>query len=140
MMRLPKFEYRVPLTVADAQFSPDGRFVAYVSNESGNDEVYVARFDNPREKWRISTAGGSQPRWRRDGKELFYLSADKNLMSVPIKAGENFESDTPLKLFQVELLIYDVTPDGQRFLIGTAAGTQVLPFIVTLNWTSDLKR
>ncbi len=123
-----------------AQFSPDGRFVAYASNESGNDEVYVARFDNPREKWRISTAGGSQPRWRHDGKELFYLAADNNLMSVAVKAGENIESGTPLKLFQVELLLYDVTPDGQRFLISTAAGTQVLPFIVTLNWTSDLKR
>jgi eukaryotic-like serine/threonine-protein kinase len=123
-----------------AQFSPDGRFVAYVSNESGNDEVYVALFDNPREKWRISTAGGSQPRWRRDGKELFYVGPDNNLMAAPIRLGQNIDSGTPLKLFQVDLTVYDVMPDGQRFLISTTKGTQVLPFIVTLNWTSDLKK
>jgi eukaryotic-like serine/threonine-protein kinase len=127
-----------------AQFSPNGRFVAYVSNESGNDEVYVARFDNPREKWRISTTGGTRPRWRRDGKELFYLAADNSLMAMPIKGDDSLEAAAPLTLFKTNTIVekaYDVSADGQRFLVNSGViGTQSLPFVVMLNWTVDLKR
>ncbi len=129
----------------DARFSPDGRWVAFVSNESGRNEVYVTRFDQPGEKWRISTTGGRSPRWRRDGKELFYLAADKKLMVVAIKsAAATFEASAPTPLFKIDSIIegdYEVTADGQRFLINSSvAGAQSLPFTVVLNWTKDLKR
>jgi serine/threonine protein kinase len=127
-----------------AQFSPDGRWVVYLSNETGNDELYVARFDNPRESRRISTAGAAQPRWRRDGKELFYLAGDKSLIAVPVKAGDTFETGEAISLFKVDSIVadsYDVSPDGQRFLMNIAERrTQSMPFTIVLNWTSDLKR
>ncbi|HEX9425806.1 MAG TPA: protein kinase, partial [Pyrinomonadaceae bacterium] len=127
-----------------AQFSPDGRWVAYLSNETGNDELYVARFDNPRERRRISTAGAAQPRWRRDGKELFYLAADKRLMAVPVKAGDTFETGEAVSLFKADSIVensYDVSLEGQRFLVNVAERrTESMPFTVVLNWTSDLKR
>jgi hypothetical protein len=126
------------------QFSPDGHWVAYVSNESGNDEVYVARFDNPVQKWRISTTGGTRPRWRRDGKELFYVAADNSLMVMPIKSDDSFEAAAPVRLFKLNSIVenaYDVTADGQRFLVNSGVmETQSPPFVVTLNWTADLKR
>nr|MBA3257663.1 protein kinase [Pyrinomonadaceae bacterium] len=129
----------------DARFSPDGRWVAFMSNESGRNEVYITRFDQPGEKWRISPAGGGSPRWRRDGKELFYLAADQRLMVVPIKSGAaTFEAGAPTALFKIDSILegdYDVTADGQRFLINSSvAGAQSSPFTVVLNWTADLKR
>jgi len=129
----------------DARFSSDGRWVAFISNESGRNEIYVTRFDQPGEKWRISTAGGESPRWRRDGKELFYLAADKKLMAVPVKSGAaTFEAEAPTALFKIDSILegdYDVTADGQRFLINSSvAGAQSLPFTVVLNWTTQLKR
>jgi Tol biopolymer transport system component len=121
-----------------ARFSPDGKWVAYVSNESGQDDVYVARFENSREKWRISSAGGTSPRWRRDGKELFYLAADGKFMAVPVKSVDSFEPGVPFALFRMEALLqndYDVTADGQRFLINrTITAAQALPFHVIVNW------
>ena len=127
-----------------ARFSPDGRWVAFISNESGREEVYVTRFDQPGEKWRISTSGGRSPRWRRDGKELFYLAADKKLMSVAVKGAATFEAGTPTALFKMDTIIegdYEAAGDGQRFLINSSvAGAQSSPFTVVLNWTKDLKR
>ena len=128
-----------------ARFSPDSRWVAFMSNESGRDEIYVARFENPGEKWRISTTGGRSPRWRRDGKELFYLAADKKLMSVTVKsAAATFEAGSPTSLFKIDSIIegdYEAAADGQRFLINSSVtGAQSLPFTVVLNWTKDLKR
>jgi len=88
--------------------------------------------------------GRWKPRWRRDGKELFYLAADKKLMSVVVKSAATFEADAPTALFKIDTILeddYDVTADGQRFLINSSvAGTQSLPFTVVLNWTKDLKR
>jgi eukaryotic-like serine/threonine-protein kinase len=127
-----------------AQFSPNGRWVAYLSNETGSDELYVARFENPRDRRRISTAGAAQPRWRRDGKELFYLAGDKRLLAVPVKTGDNFETGEAISLFKLDSIVenaYDVSPDGQRFLaIVAQSSIQSMPFTVVLNWTSDLKR
>jgi dipeptidyl aminopeptidase/acylaminoacyl peptidase len=131
----------------DGAFSPDGNWVAFVSNETGRYELYVTRFDRPGEKWRVSAGGGSNPRWRRDGKELFFLAADKNVMAVAVKAGATFESGTPVPLFRYESIVdivddaFDVTADGQRFIvISSATQTPFMPLMVVANWTSDLKR
>ena len=128
-----------------ASFSPDGRRLAYVSDESGRLEVYVQPFPGPGERRRISTAGGSLPRWRRDGEELFYLSADDQVMSVPVMPGARFEPGTPTALFTINpppgvFIEYDVSPDGQRFLVNSAIpGTEALP-VVVLNWTAGLNK
>lgn len=132
------------------QFSPDGHWVAYSSNESGRWQVYVAPFPGPGGKYQISTNGGQQPRWRRDGKELFFLSPDKKLMAVPIKAGTAFDFGEPTTLFQTqarepisaeEVFTYDVLPDGQRFLINVnAEQSNAPPLDIVFNWTSELQR
>ena len=126
-----------------ARFSPDGRWVAYVSDESGKNEVYVQSFRKSGEKWTISTAGGSQPVWRRDGKELFYLAADNKLMVVPVKVGAGFEAGVPTALFRIDPAVehaYDVTSDGQRFLVNTnVTRAESLPITVVVNWTDSLK-
>lgn len=132
---------------AMAQFSPDGRWFAYTSNESGRTEVYVQSFPVSGGKWLISTGGGSQPRWRRDGKELFYLAPDRQLMSVNVSASSTFETSAPTPLFQSRVSSYSapnryaVSTDGQRFLINGPAGeVSRTPFAVVINWTSGLSR
>src|SRR5262249_14281473 len=109
-----------------AQFSPDGKWIAYTSDESGAPEVYVQPFPASGGKLRISTTGGAEPRWRRDGKELFYLAADKKLMALDTKLGTSFEAGVPKALFETRMLVlttfrnqYAVTGDGQRFLINS---------------------
>ena len=132
-----------------AKFSPNGRWVAYESNESGTNEVFVRAFPVTAGKWQISTAGGEQPRWRRDGKELFYISADRKLMSVEVKIdGSTFEHSPPTALFGTRVggidtpgNYYAVTSDGQRFLLNSlVAEAAYTPITVVLNWTADLKR
>jgi len=138
------------------QLSPDGRWLAYVSDESGNDEVYVRPFaltgDQAgklgADKQRISTGGGNQPRWRRDGRELFYVAADEQMMAVGVQPnGAAFEHGTPQALFKTRMrwdspgvmgIQYDVTADGQRFLISTMVG-EATPVSVILNWTAGVK-
>jgi len=133
--------------IGDSRFSPDGRWLAYTSLESGRWEVYVTPFPGPGDRWQISTAGGYQPRWRRDGKELFYLSPDKKLMSVEVKTVSGFEPGVPRPLFETGLAavgganLLDVSADGQRFLIVTPTGEQrTLPLTLVLNWTAELAR
>ena len=127
-----------------AQFSPDGRWVAYVSDESGQPEVYVQSFAGSPERRRISTNGGARPRWRRDGRELFYLSPENKLMVVAVADGTTFQAGEPKPLFRINSgvwLDYDVTADGQRFLSNNAAASaNSSPITVVLNWTADLKR
>ncbi|PWT90056.1 MAG: hypothetical protein C5B55_10295 [Blastocatellia bacterium] len=126
-----------------ASLSPDGRWVAFTSNETGQSEIYSARLDHPGEKFRISTEGGINPRWRRDGQELFYLSPNNHLMSVAIKPGDTFYASSPTPLFNTDPLTndFDVTADGQRFvLITSAPGTQFLPYVVVFDWTAELKK
>jgi Tol biopolymer transport system component len=125
------------------QFSPDGRWIAYESNESGRFEVYVQSFPAPSSKLPVSPAGGSQMRWRSDGKELFYVAADGRLMSVPIRAsaaGEPIGLGSPMPLFsaRIESIVqggiahaYAVTADGQRFLMSTFT-EQTLPISLIL--------
>jgi len=83
-------------TVRNAQFSPDGRWMVYASNETGNMTVYVSSFPSGNGKWQVSRAGGQEPRWRQDGKELFYLSADGKMMAVAVTAGASFEAGSPV--------------------------------------------
>ena len=132
------------------QFSPDGRWVAYVSNESGRGEIYVQPYPADGGKWQVSTDGGRQPRWRADGKELFYLTADDRVMAAEIEAGETFQPGVPHMLFRapgVNPLLpdnfyhYDVSDDGQRFLIDVAAEeSQQSPVTIVLNWQAELGR
>ena len=118
-----------------AAFSPDGHLVAYSSTESGEADVYVTTFPRTSLKWVVSTRGGSQARWRRDGKELYYLGLDRNLMAVPvIRLGSDPEFGVAEPLFQVRLPYgqyhaYDAAADGQRFLINTVVGTPAAPAV-----------
>jgi eukaryotic-like serine/threonine-protein kinase len=130
---------------SQGQFSPDGRWIAYVSDESGGQQVYVQSFPTPTGQRQISTEGDTQPRWRRDGKELFYLAPDRKLMAVTVKTGATFEADAPRAMFQTELNVtemrqsYAVSADGNRFLLNTSLGTESPPITVVLNWPSLLK-
>jgi len=110
----------------NAQISADGKWVAYASNESGAWEIYVTTFPGASGKWQVSRGGGTEPRWRGDGKELFYLGPTGTLKAVPIEASGTFSSGAPTPLFQVrgrapisstDLFTYDVAKDGQRFLV-----------------------
>lgn len=152
---LPMFGDRKPFPFVEtqfdergAQFSPDGRWIAYTSDESGQDEIYVAPFPGPGSKWRISTAGGEEPKWRRDGKELFFLAGDKKLMAAQVKGnGSTFEIGVVRPLFQIHgrkiggaSTVYDVSADGQRFLVNTLAEENPSPLTLVVNWTADLKK
>lgn len=116
---------RGPSDESQGTFSPDGRWVAYTSTESGRPEVYVQPFPATGAKWQVSVSGGEQPRWRRDGKELFYLAPDRMLMAVDIRVPGAFDENAPRPLFQTNIPFgdinvshaYDVTPDGERFVI-----------------------
>jgi Tol biopolymer transport system component/tRNA A-37 threonylcarbamoyl transferase component Bud32 len=123
-----------------AVFSPDGRWVAYVSNETGQREVYVQRFPEPGDRRRVSTAGGSLPRWPRKGRELFYVTADDQLMAVPAVAGASLELGTPVRLFHNPGSQYDVSSDGRRFLVlAPLPGASTAPTVV-LDWTAELPK
>jgi Tol biopolymer transport system component len=133
----------------DANFSPDGKWIAYCSDESGQPQVYVLPFPAPGGKYQVSTAGGTNPRWRRDGKELFYIRGDGKLMAVEVKAGSTFEPGATKPLFDTPVRFvgsswpydtYAVSADGQRFLINDFTETSAPPITVVLNWTADLKK
>jgi Tol biopolymer transport system component len=132
----------------DGQFSPDGNWIAYESDESGHFEIYVKPFPGPGARSeRISTNGGAQPRWRRDGKELFYIAMDGQLMAVPIRLAADTQTvrpEPPVALFpaRVEHVLpvagtrqqYAVSRDGNRFLINTVAEEVTSPITVIFNW------
>jgi Tol biopolymer transport system component len=136
-----------PSDETDPVFSPDGKWVAYSSNESGTTEVYVRPFPAMNSgKWQVSTSGGSKPRWKQDGKELYYISIDNKLMAVTVNAGTTFELGTPRPLFEmpqatlVDDAVYDVAADGQRFLLCAPPGTKYFSSItVALNWRVNPK-
>jgi len=141
---------KAPSVLRNGQFSPDGKWVAYASNESGKWEIYVTSFPDARGKWQISSGGGEQPRWRGDGKELFYLSLDGKMMAAPVTTGAHFDAGTPVALFQstprqpvlvYDLFVYDVSRDGERFLINTQVKQgESAPMSVVLNWTAKLEK
>ena len=128
-------------------FSPDGRLIAYASNESGRFEVYVQTVPPSDRKWPVSTAGGTEPRWRRDGREIYYLAPDRKLMSVSVAKGPAFA--IPKALFQTQVLgqstvfrtSYTPADNGQRFLINSPTGEDSGGEItITLNWLAGLRK
>ena len=130
-----------------ANFSPDGHFVAYTSNESGRFQVYVQTFPLSDRKWQVSTDGGYEPRWRGDGREIYYLSEDRKLMAVAVGAGPSFA--VPKTLFQTRVpegvtsrrTHYVPSHDGQRFLVNTQSlDASPGPITVVLNWQAELKK
>jgi eukaryotic-like serine/threonine-protein kinase len=135
-----------PFLEYGGQFSPDGKWIAYDSNESGRTDVYIRAFPSSPGKWQVSNRGGGIPRWRADGKELFYVSSDFKMMAVTIRASAaSVEADTPRELFAalVAGLIspYDVAADGQRFLLMERPEAQggASPLTVVLNWQAGLR-
>ena len=147
-LRMTQFS-KASSTLKNARFSPDGRWVAYGSNESGRWEIYVTSFPDAHGKWQISNGGGDQPKWRSDGKELFYITPDGKIMAAPVTIGANFDAGTASVLFQAnpremvatsEQVTYDVSRDGERFLINTRLKTGTTPMSIVLNWTAKLTR
>jgi eukaryotic-like serine/threonine-protein kinase len=132
-----------------AHFSPDGKFISYSSDESGKSEVYVQPFPPTGARWQVSTKGGDQGNWGRDGKELFYVSTDKKLMVVPVSTGSTFEAGAPSPLFELhipthgitdEMYQYSVSPDSRRFLVVALPPSHTTqPVGVVLNWNKELK-
>ena len=133
--------------VDQARFSPDGRWIAFNSSESGRHQVMVVPFPRTGEKWQVSTEGGVQPMWGRNGRELYFLKPDGSLMAVDVRAGKKFEWEKARLLFKTQIYVnhmmeqYAPTPDGNRFLfVKPASGTSRAPFEVIINWTSLLKK
>ena len=130
------------LAVDEPHVSRDGRWLAYSANDTGQWEVYLQPFMRPGGRVRVSTSGGSQPRWRADGKELFYLALDGAMMSVDTRDPAN--PGAPRKLFDSRIWVnpvedqYDVTADGQRFLLIVPEGQQATRLTVLTNWPSVL--
>ena len=141
---------RSPFNKTQAQVSPDGRWIVYTSLDTGHDEVYVDSFPMAGNRRQVSVGGGMQPRWRRDGSELFYLGPDQMLMAVPVTSKSGyFDAGRATPLFRTRLVpigsqiagigaMYDVAPDGQRFLINGPPADPGPPMTVVLNWTAGL--
>jgi dipeptidyl aminopeptidase/acylaminoacyl peptidase len=152
----PMFGDRKPKSFLESQFdkvlaqvSPDGRWIAYTTNESGSFQIFVQSFPDPTGgKWQISAEGGVEPKWRRDGRELYYIAFDGKLMAVPVKADRTFEAGKPMALFPTGLTVnrtrpdrdrrYDVAKDG-RFLFVMPGKVTAAPVTVLVNWPSTLK-
>jgi Tol biopolymer transport system component/predicted Ser/Thr protein kinase len=140
------------LTQSGSRFSPDGRWIAYSSDESGRVEVFVRPFPRGAGTWQVSTGGGSFPVWRNDGKELYYLSLDFKVMSVAVAADERFHASPPVPLFSIRPAFgasstatvanaapFDVAPNGQRFLVNAqASDTLAPPLDLFVHWTALL--
>jgi Tol biopolymer transport system component len=129
----------------DARFSPDGKWLAFDSNESGKVEVYVRAFPGPGGKWKISMAGGGHPAWRGDGRELYFVGLDDRIMAVPVNLQPTFQAGAPVPLFAIHRgvtdAVFDVSGDGQRFLVATAPdSTGSPPLAMLFNWTALTKR
>jgi eukaryotic-like serine/threonine-protein kinase len=127
----------------EARFSPDGRWIAYTSDESGTSQVYVQSFPDARFRTQLSISGGSQPRWRRDGRELFYLATDRRVMGVEVRSVPRFTAGATVGLFELPNpgSDYDVNASGQRILITRGVREMApSPIHVLLNWTAGLKK
>jgi len=145
--RPPRVVANTPADESLAQFSPDGRWVAYQTNGSGRYEVVVQPLDDAGGRWQVSTAGGVSPRWRADGRELYFLAPDATMMAVPVTAaGASFEVGTPVALFPTRIAEggntrtvaqYAVARDG-RFLINqTVADASAAPITLLMNWRPE---
>ncbi len=135
-----------------AEVSPDGHWVVYDSDESGQFEVYLRPYPDVYRgsRWQVSAAGGRQPVWSRDGRELFYRDFSGALMAVRMTAGPSFAPGPPVRLFegsgfsgaggQGSGRTFDVSPDGSRFLMIRTGDQSATPLVVVLNWFEELKR
>ena len=135
--------WAVPGTMGgQGQFAPDGKWILYASRESGQIEVYLAPFPGPGGKRQVSPAGGTFPQWRRDGKEVFFVTPDSSLAAAEVSVqGATVEIGAPHPLFKLAGLQYGVSPDGQRFLVTvptSEAGSEEIR--VVQNWAAGLKR
>jgi Tol biopolymer transport system component len=143
-----------PFDKAQARVSPDGRWLAYTTNDSGMYQIMVQSFPDPnRGRWQVTAQGGIEPKWRRDGRELYYLTLDGNLMAAPVKEtrpDQPFEVGAPTKLFQTPLAVsrtqlprdrrYDVAPDGRFLIAMPAAAGGPEPVTAVVNWASGLEK
>jgi Tol biopolymer transport system component len=144
----PSVVVQTPFNDLNGGFSPDGRFLVYFSNESGRNEIYVRSFPGPGGKWQVSTAGGSDPHWSADGREITYRSADQKVTAVAVKEnGDVFEAGVPQPLFLGRFNPgtvrnrYFPAPDGQKFLIVAPLGRDAMaPTTVVLNWWAGLEK
>jgi serine/threonine protein kinase/dipeptidyl aminopeptidase/acylaminoacyl peptidase len=145
--RKPLLFLQTPFMEHQGKFSPDGAYVAYVSNDQGRIEVNVQPFPASGGKWQISTNGGNHPHWRGDGKELYFVSLDDKLMAAEVRSGSRFEAGAPKALCDLAPLApyrgagFSVTPDGQRFLFiteGRKAATS--QYTVVVNWMAEMKK
>jgi Tol biopolymer transport system component len=146
----PSMFLETPFDKLTVRVSPDSRYVAYSSNESGQYQIFVQTFPDPSGgRWQITSEGGVEPKWRRDGRELYYLGFDGRLMAVPVTGGAGFTSGRPVALFQTPLGVnraqpsrerrYDVAPDGRFLFVAPTAAPAQTPFTVVVNWTAALK-
>ena len=141
--RTPRALLTSPFDENYAAYSPDGRSMVYASNESGRPEVYVMSLDGSGGKTLISNAGGSFPRWRRDGKEIVYLTLDQALTSVPVSgSGASFRAGAAVELFHITPQPgagspFDLTADGRHFIVNTMVPSRVPPSLtIVVNWPS----
>jgi hypothetical protein len=128
-------------SIAIARFSPDGKWVAYVSNESGQQsDIWVRPFPGPGSAKRVSAAGGTEPQWRRDGRELFYVAPDGTLMAVPVTSDASaIQFGRPVPLF-ASAAGYQAARDGQRFLVARRSASSEAAITIVLNWQSSIDR
>ena len=143
--RKPRLFTASPAIQQMARFSPNGRYVAYQSDETGRFEIYVATFPGPGSRWQISQSGGVEPRWSRDGKELFYFAPDNRLMAARVTTdGPTFDVGVIQPLFQARSLgftyRYDVANDGKRFLVDAGLPQSLSPITIVTNWTAELPK
>ena len=136
-----------PFVDSRPRFSPDGRWIAYESDESGRSEIYVRQFPGPGGRWQVSTSGGSEPWWSVDGREIFYLDGNESMVSVAVRAAGDFAAELPEVLFETQLTRrfqrghYLVGRDGERFLtVSPVEGQTIPPMTVVLNWDAALSR
>jgi Tol biopolymer transport system component len=130
---------------SDSRISPDGRWLAFTSDESGRTEVYVVPFPSGTGKWQVSVAGGGLPRWRGDGRELYYLAVDNKIMAAPVQADSSFRAGSPVPLFAIHPNlgsgVFDVAADGKRFLVNSLpADLSSPPLTLIANWPATLAK
>jgi hypothetical protein len=149
--RTPRLYQQVNMTQAQGQVSPNGRWLAYHSGDGSPTDVFVQSFPIPGAKWQVSTGGGRYPKWRKDGKELYYNAPDGRIMAVSVAGDTALEIGTPVPLFAPHLsngtsvglgfrAQYDVTSDGRFLLNVSVEDAQASPLTVFLNWAAGLKR